>query len=146
MFKLIKRTVATLLVIYLALFGFTKVIRYPEPTATIKLGFAPASKTPYLMPAHYIEPADQRIPWTTGTAKLPEVVNLGGTEVSLDKFFTESKTNAFIVIKNGKVVLEKYFNGKDQKTPFPSYSAAKTLTSFMIGQLIDQGKIGRAHV
>jgi CubicO group peptidase (beta-lactamase class C family) len=140
-FKLIKRTVATLLVIYLALFGFTKVIRYPEPTATIKLGFAPASKTPYLMPAHYIEPADQRIPWTTGTAKLPEVVNLGGTEVSLDKFFTESKTNAFIVIKNGKVVLEKYFNGKDQKTPFPSYSAAKTLTSFMIGQLIDQGKL-----
>ena len=141
MFKFIKRTVATLLVIYLALFGFTKVIRYPEPTAAIKLGLAPASKTPELMPAHYIEAADQRLPWTTGKGSIPERVNFAGSEISTDKFFEISKTNAFIVIKNGKVIFEKYFNGKNEHTPLPSYSAAKTLTSFMIGQLIDQGKI-----
>ena len=141
MFKFAKRLVATLLVIYLALFAFTKIVRYPEPIATIKLGLAPASKTPYLMPAHYIEAANQRVPWSVSKGKLPETVNFGGDDVSLDKFLSESKTNAFIVIKNGKVISENYYNNKNERTPFPSYSAAKTLTSFMIGQLIDQGKL-----
>ena len=90
MFKFLKRTVATLLIIYLALFGLTKAIRYPEPIAAIKLGLAPASKTPDLMPSHIIEPADTRIAWATGSANLPKNVNYGGTEISLEKFKEQS--------------------------------------------------------
>ena len=54
MIKLIRRVVIILVVLYAALFGLTKVIHYPEPIASIKLGLAPASKTPDLMPAHVI--------------------------------------------------------------------------------------------
>lgn len=141
MFKFIKRTIATVLVLYLALFGLTKAIRYPEPISAIKLGLAPASKTPDLMPAHIIDPADTRIPWTTGSIELPATVNYAGEEISINKFFDETKTNAFLVIKDGKLVFEKYFNGKTKDTLLPTYSVAKTLTSIMIGQLIDQGKL-----
>ena len=141
MFKFIKRTVATLLIIYLALFGLTKAIRYPEPIAAIKLGLAPASKTPDLMPSHIIEPADTRIAWTTGSANLPKNVNYGGTEISLEKFIADTETNAFLVIKDGKLVFEKYYNGKSKDTLLPTYSVAKTLTSIMIGQLITAGKL-----
>ena len=141
MFKFIKRTVATLLIIYLALFGLTKAIRYPEPIAAIKLGLAPASKTPDLMPSHIIEPADTRIAWATGTANLPKNVNYGGTEISLEKFIDDTETNAFLVIKDGKLVFEKYYNGKSKDTLLPTYSVAKTLTSIMIGQLITAGKL-----
>jgi CubicO group peptidase (beta-lactamase class C family) len=140
-FKFIKRTVATLLIIYLALFGLTKAIRYPEPIAAIKLGLAPASKTPDLMPSHIIEPADTRIAWATGTANLPKNVNYGGTEISLEKFIADTETNAFLVIKDGKLVFEKYYNGKSKDTLLPTYSVAKTLTSIMIGQLITAGKL-----
>ncbi len=141
MFKFLKRTVATLLIIYLALFGLTKAIRYPEPIAAIKLGLAPASKTPDLMPSHIIEPADTRIAWTTGSANLPKNVNYGGTEISLEKFIDDTETNAFLVIKDGKLVFEKYYNGKNKDTLLPTYSVAKTLTSIMIGQLIIAGKL-----
>ena len=141
MFKFLKRTVATLLIIYLALFGLTKAIRYPEPIAAIKLGLAPASKTPDLMPSHIIEPADTRIAWATGSANLPKNVNYGGTEISLEKFIDDTETNAFLVIKDGKLVFEKYYNGKNKDTLLPTYSVAKTLTSIMIGQLIIAGKL-----
>ena len=141
MFKFLKRTIATVLILYLALFGFTKIIRYPEPIAAIKLGLAPASKTPDLMPAHLIAPADTRVPWATGKIELPETVNYGGEDISINKFLSDTKTNAFLVIKDGKLVYEKYFNGKSKETLLPTYSVAKTLTSIMIGQLIDQGKL-----
>ena len=141
MFKFLKRTVATVLVLYLALFGLTKAIRYPEPIAAIKLGLAPASKTPDLMPAHIIEPADNRNAWSTATAQLPATVEYDGEAISLEKFMTETKTNAFLVIKDGKLVYENYFNGKDKNTLLPTYSVAKTLTSIMIGQLITAGKL-----
>ena len=141
MFKFLKRTVATILVIYLALFGFTKAIRYPEPIAAIKLGLAPASKTPNLMPAHYIEPADTRTPWATGKIELPTSVNYAGAEISLAKFFKDTKTNAFLVIKDGTLVYEKYFDETTKDSLLPTYSIAKTLTSIMIGQLITQGKL-----
>ena len=141
MFKFLKRTLITVLVLYLALFGFTKAIRYPEPIAAIKLGLAPASKTPDLMPAHIIEPADSRISWATGNANLPSQVNYDGEMISLEKFMTDTDTNAFLVIKDGKLVFEKYFNGKTKDTLLPTYSVAKTLTSIMIGQLISAGKL-----
>ena len=141
MFKFIKRTVAAVLILYLALFGLTKAIRYPEPIAAIKLGLAPASKTPDLMPAHIIEPADVRSAWSTAKAQLPATVEYDGEEISLEKFMTETKTNAFLVIKDGKLVYEKYFNGKTKDTLLPTYSVAKTLTSIMIGQLITSGKL-----
>ena len=54
---------------------------------------------------------------------------------------TDTKTNAFLVIKDGKLVYEKYFNGKTKDTLLPTYSVAKTLTSIMIGQLISAGKL-----
>jgi CubicO group peptidase (beta-lactamase class C family) len=140
-FKLIRRIVASVLVLYLALFGFTKVVRYPEPIAAIKLGLAPASKTPDLMPAHLIEPADTRIPWSTGQASLPAEVDYNGAKISTDQFLKETKTNAFLIIKDGKLVYEKYFNQTNKDSLLPTYSIAKTLTSIMIGQLISQGKL-----
>ena len=72
------------------------------PIAAIKLGLAPASKTPDLMPSHMIEPADNRNAWSTGTAELPASVEYDGEQISLEKFMAETKTNAFLVIKDGK--------------------------------------------
>ncbi|NDB31375.1 MAG: penicillin-binding protein, partial [Actinobacteria bacterium] len=40
--RLLRNLLVTVIVLYLALFGFTKAIRYPDPIASIKLGLAPA--------------------------------------------------------------------------------------------------------
>ena len=142
MLKLIRRTVVVLLVIYLALFGLTKAIRYPEPIAAIKLGLAPASKTPDLMPFHYIVAAPSSFaPWKSGNSETVQNVKYDGKRMSFDEFLTRTSTNAFLIIRDGKITYESYLNGKSQSTILPSYSVAKTMTSLLIGQLIDEGKI-----
>jgi len=138
--KLIRRVLIVLIVIYAALFGLTKVIHYPEPIAAIKLGLAPASKTPDLMPAHVIKAVPGAALPLGATEEITEVT-WNGKKQSFSTFLQETQTNAFLVIRNGKITYEKYFNGKTQSTVLPSYSVAKTMTSLVIGQLIDEGKI-----
>lgn len=142
MFTLIRRVAIVLVIIYAALFGLTKVIHYPEPIAAIRLGLAPASKTPDLMPAHWIIAAPSTFaPWKSGNSEEISEVTWNGKRQSFETFLKETQTNAFLVIRNGKLTYEKYFNGKTQSTVLPSYSVAKTMTSLVIGQLIDEGII-----
>jgi CubicO group peptidase (beta-lactamase class C family) len=141
-FTLIRRVAIVLVIIYAALFGLTKIIHYPEPIAAIRLGLAPASKTPDLMPAHWIVAAPSTFaPWKSGTSEEISEVTWNGKRQSFETFLKETQTNAFLVIRNGKLTYEKYFNGKTQSTVLPSYSVAKTMTSLVIGQLIDEGRI-----
>jgi CubicO group peptidase (beta-lactamase class C family) len=140
--KLIRRIAITVLVLYLALFGLTKAIRYPEPIAAIKLGLAPASKTPDLMPFHYIVAAPTTYaPWKNGNSETVQNVKYDGKRIAFDDFLKQTNTNAFIIIRDGKITYESYLNGKTQSTILPSYSVAKTMTSLLIGQLISEGKL-----
>ena len=142
MLKLIRRVLVVLLVIYLALFGLTKAIRYPEPVAAIKLGLAPASKTPDLMPYHYIVAAPSTFaPWKSGNSETVQNVKYDGKRITFEEFLSKTSTNALLIIRDGKITYETYLNGKSEETILPSYSVAKTMTSLLIGQLIDEGKI-----
>ena len=142
MFTLIRRVAIVLVIIYAALFGLTKVIHYPEPIAAIRLGLAPASKTPDLMPSHWIVAAPSTFaPWQSGESEEIDQVTWNGKEQDFETFLKQTQTNVFLVIRNGKITYEKYFNGKSKSTVLPSYSVAKTMTSLLIGQLIDEGKI-----
>ena len=126
---------------YAALFVFTKVIHYPEPIATIKLGLAPASKTPTLLPWHVIDPAAKPIAIPVASEKMPAEIMYKGTSLAFNQFLKQTDSNAFIVFRNGVMTYEWYKDGVTQSTQLPSYSVAKTMTSIMIGQLIAQGKI-----
>ena len=138
--KIIRNLAISVFVLYLALFGLTKAIRYPEPIAAIKLGLAPASKTPDLMPFHIIKgaPADESTWVATNSERITEVI-WQGKKVTFDEFLSATQTNAFLVVRDGKITYEKYLNGKTESTVLPSYSVAKTMTSLVIGQLIDEG-------
>lgn len=142
MIKLIRRSLIVVFVLYLALFGLTKAIRYPEPIAAIKLGLAPASKTPDLMPFHNIVAAPSTYaPWKNGNSETVQNVTYEGKKITFDEFLEKTKTNAFIIVRDGKITYETYLNGKKQNTILPSYSVAKTMTSLIIGQLVEEGKI-----
>ena len=84
---IIRNILISVFVLYLALFGLTKVIRYPEPIATIRLGFAPASKTPDLMPSHIIEGAPStESAWIIGEQEEIMQVMWQGENVSFQEF------------------------------------------------------------
>lgn len=52
---------------------------------------------------------------------------------SLYAYLDANNTNAFILLKDGKIVIEKYFGTHTQTTPWQWASAGKTITSFMVG-------------
>lgn len=139
--KVARNTVIVLLALYLALFGLTKVIHYPDPISTIRLGLAPASKTPDLMPSHIIKAGAKVSDWQMGTPETPGNVIYNGNSLSFQNFLDTTHTNAFLVIRNGKITYEYYKDKKFSNLRLPSYSVGKTMTSIVVGQLIDQGKI-----
>lgn len=143
--KIIRNLAISVFVLYLALFGLTKAIRYPEPIAAIKLGLAPASKTPDLMPFHIIEGApSEESAWVSADPESITEVTWQGKKVTFEEFLAATQTNAFLVIRDGKITYEKYLNGKTESTVLPSYSVAKTMTSLVIGQLVDEGTLNES--
>jgi CubicO group peptidase (beta-lactamase class C family) len=68
-------------------------------------------------------------------------------ELALDRAFLEPgqppfrHTHAVVVLKDGRVVAERYAPGYDVDTPILGYSATKSVISALIGILVRQGKL-----
>jgi CubicO group peptidase (beta-lactamase class C family) len=58
---------------------------------------------------------------------------------SLFNFLEQNNSKAFILLKDGKIVLEKYFGTHTATTPWQWASAGKTITSFMTGIAQQEG-------
>jgi len=67
--------------------------------------------------------------------------NKGVIPDSLMKIIDSNNTHAFLVIQNGKLLYEKYWDGYTSKTLSGSFSAAKSIISLLIGIALDEGKI-----
>jgi len=67
--------------------------------------------------------------------------NKGVIPDSLMTIIDSNDTHAFIVIQNGKLLYEKYWDGYTPKTLSGSFSAAKSMISLLIGIALDEGKI-----
>lgn len=57
----------------------------------------------------------------------------------LSLFLETTNTKSFIILHNGKIAFEQYFNGHTNTTPWYWASAGKTLTSTITGIAQDQG-------
>lgn len=53
----------------------------------------------------------------------------------------KQNTRAVVVLKDGKLIAEKYADGFDLNTPILGWSMTKSLTSALIGILVKQGKL-----
>lgn len=85
----------------------------------------------------YFPPASEA--WETQS---PE--NLGWCTDSLESlydFLELNDTRAFLVLKDGKIVVEKYFYNFDQDSVWYWASAGKTLTAFLAGLAQEQGAL-----
>ncbi|MBK9270136.1 MAG: serine hydrolase [Saprospiraceae bacterium] len=59
----------------------------------------------------------------------------------LYQYLENENTKAFLVLKDGKIVLEKYFDSFTQDSLWYWASAGKTMTSFLIGLAQQEGKL-----
>ncbi|MCX6429495.1 MAG: serine hydrolase [Actinobacteria bacterium] len=144
LFRFTRRLLIGLFAFYIVLFGVTRVIHYPEPIAAIRLGLAPASKTPTLMPFHIVKASTAPAKWEVKSEPMPATVEWNGASINWATFLSKTSTNAFLVIRDGVITYEWYNKATTAKSKLPSYSVAKTLTSIMIGQLVSAGKISES--
>ena len=65
------------------------------------------------------------------TNKIPQLYN----------YLDSTNSKAFILVKDGKIVLEQYFDNYTKDSLWYWASAAKTVTSFLIGIAQQEGKL-----
>ncbi len=84
-------------------------------------------------------------PPVTGTTwSATEPSQLGWNSAYIDtlyNYLSDNNTKAFIVLKDGRIVLEKYFGTFSQDSVWYWASAGKTLTGFAIGLAQQEGKL-----
>jgi CubicO group peptidase (beta-lactamase class C family) len=82
-------------------------------------------------------PANNSDSWETST---PE--SLGWNENAIQpllSYLEEKHSHSFIILVNGRIVMENYFNGHSATTPWYWASAGKTLTSTLSGIAQEEG-------
>jgi CubicO group peptidase (beta-lactamase class C family) len=88
---------------------------------------------------------------TTGQAPEHfEVAKLKRLDPVLDWAFAEPdpnhkrRTRAVVILRDGKIVAERYAPGFDQDMPLPGWSMAKSVVNALVGILVGQGKLDLA--
>ena len=87
-----------------------------------------ASDDPYPLPNNWTDLADLRYEVSGGT-------------FDVDRFFKQNHLVGLLVIKQGKVVVERYGLGNTPETRWYSFSVAKSVVSMLIGAAIRDGYI-----
>ena len=72
---------------------------------------------------------------------LPDTFLFNGKKVPLEGFLKDSETMGFLVIKDGSIVAERYYNGAKDTDNFTSWSMVKSFVSTLVGIALEEGKI-----
>jgi CubicO group peptidase (beta-lactamase class C family) len=83
----------------------------------------------------------ERLPADNPYASQIEAIGNRSTSGSFEDYLESSGTTAFLVIRDDKLLYEKYFNGYDESSIQTSFSMAKSFASALVGLAIDEGHI-----
>ncbi|MFO5783518.1 serine hydrolase, partial [Klebsiella pneumoniae] len=64
---------------------------------------------------------------------------IGGEEYGVDDFMRRNRVGGVLVLKDGKVALERYGLGNDERTRWTSFSVVKSISSTLVGAAVQQG-------
>lgn len=64
---------------------------------------------------------------------------------SFEQLLERNGTVAFIVLKDGQLLYERYFNGYGRESITTSFSMAKSVVALLLGLLIEEGRIGSVN-
>src|SRR5262249_11768032 len=60
----------------------------------------------------------------------------------LDDYLDRQRATALLILKDGKIVVERYRYGRSERDRFRSFSVAKSVNSLLLGIALDKGLIG----
>jgi CubicO group peptidase (beta-lactamase class C family) len=80
-----------------------------------------------------------RVPRFVADMKVPDE---NGVVRPLDEYLDETRTAAFIVMRDDRIVYERYARGFNDRSLLNSFSIAKSIMATLVGIAVEEGKIG----
>jgi CubicO group peptidase (beta-lactamase class C family) len=91
-------------------------------------------------PSRPIQAPDRSFRFPHGvTPKALRQVTVNGAKRDLEEFLGSTGTTAFILIQDGAILYERYFNGDARSSIQTSFSVAKSYLSALVGMAIEDG-------
>ena len=96
-----------------------------------------------LFPTRTVPRASKPMPLPPAATPLTTVIfSDRGKRYDLDDYLELNRVTGLLVLKNGRIKLERYRFGNSDRTRWMSMSIAKSITSTLIGAALKQGYIG----
>ena len=155
MFEKIKKTLTILffIAIFLFLGAFVAVSLYDSPEYAWRLvRYGQSDINDYLIfPERPIRKGDTVSVLEKSDGSIPQTITVRDTRrkmeylENLPELFELTGTNAFIVLRDDKIVYENYFNGNTRDSIHTAFSASKSFVSALIGAAIADGSISSVN-
>lgn len=97
-------------------------------------------REPQRLRPHAEVPALVPRPWPTRPIPLRATVAGAGRTMDLDEFLAVTVSTALIVVVNGVLVHERYFQGTGAADRLLGNSATKSALALLVGQAVDDGR------
>lgn len=89
----------------------------------------------------WIRRSGRTVPLKKSPAALQPTYTVEGRSWKLDDYLEQNYVMAFLVLKDGEIVLERYRQGAGPEDRFISFSVGKSVTSVLFGVAVDEGKV-----
>lgn len=90
---------------------------------------------------HDLSSSETAFTWPENPTPLPETVSINGTDRNLSELLQKLSTTAFIVVQDGKILNETYYQGTQRDDKRISWSMAKSFMSGLYGKALEEGHI-----
>ena len=85
-------------------------------------------------------PVPDAVPWEVATPEA-EGMDPVGLEAAIAELDSIRSLNSLLIVRHGKLVVEKYFNGQDASRSYEIASVSKSILSTLVGIAIDRGHV-----
>ena len=89
----------------------------------------------------WVRKSGKPFPLGKSAAVVQPAYTVNGQTYALDDYLAKGDVNAFVVLKDGQLVYERYLHGADPASRFISFSVGKSVTSVLFGIAVDEGRI-----
>lgn len=92
-------------------------------------------------PSRLIRRGPQVHPLPCADRALDLPLTVDGKDTSLEAYMARHRVAGLLIIKNGRIVLERYALGNDERSKWYSFSVGKSVVSTLVGAALQQGHI-----